>query len=134
MRLGMIALAVNLGFNLTTVWFLGGIGLVLGMILGALVQLWLTIRTIQQRLGTLDWPSLRTCLAKTLVATGCMVGACLLLLRVLPAEGSLTARAASLLANVGAGLAVYFAVALLLRIDEVIDLLKTFGSGGSAEE
>lgn len=134
MRLGIVALAVNLGFNLTTVWFLGGLGLVAGMILATLVQLLMTLRSIQTKLGQLEWSSLRTCLLKTLTATACMTVACMTLLYVLPVEGSLTARAIALLANLSLGLAVYFAAALLLRIDEVTELLRSFSSGDADSE
>ena len=69
LRLGMISVVVNLGLNLTLIWFLAETGLAVSTACCAMLQVAGLLWAIQQRLGPWDWGRLRSCAVRTLLAT-----------------------------------------------------------------
>ena len=69
LRFGMISVAVNLGLNLTLIWFIAECGLALSTSCCAMLQVAGLLWAIQHRLGQLDWGQLGNCAARTLLAT-----------------------------------------------------------------
>jgi putative peptidoglycan lipid II flippase len=131
LRIGLIAVAINVLLSVTLIWWLGGAGLAWASSLAGIYQCVATGRRLQRRLRALgghqEQPSVLVTLGKTAVATGVMYVAGLLVLSILPNEPSglaLVFRALRLLAPLGVGLATFLAVAALLRLSEPWELLR----------
>jgi putative peptidoglycan lipid II flippase len=122
-RIGMLAVTVNVALNLVLVWLLGGIGLAIGTAAATALQAGLATWKLQSRAGRLDWTDIRLTLVKTLFASGTMAAVCLVARYLLPVGPSLTERGLALGGPLMAGLAVYFAAAWTLRLTEPWELI-----------
>jgi putative peptidoglycan lipid II flippase len=122
-RIGMLAVTVNVALNLVLVWLLGGIGLAIGTAAATALQAGLATWKLQSRAGRLDWTDIRLTLVKTLFASGTMAAVCLVARYLLPLGPSLTERGLALGGPLMAGLAVYFAAAWTLRLTEPWELI-----------
>jgi putative peptidoglycan lipid II flippase len=124
MRLGLLSLSLNVILNLTLIWKLGGVGLALGSVLANGIQVLVTLWKLNQRVGPLDWPSIRRTLGKGLFATALMTLACLAGYRVLPAPESAMTKLLLLGTPCLIGGLVYLATAKLCGMTELDDLVK----------
>lgn len=122
-RIGLLAVTVNVALNLLLVWLLGGIGLAIGTAAATALQVGLATWKLQSRAGRLDWAGIRRTLGKTLLASGAMAAVCVVSRALLPVGPSLAERGLALTGPLVAGLAVYFAAAWTLRITEPWELI-----------
>lgn len=124
MRLGLLALVLNLVLNIVLVIFLGGNGLALGSVLASGVQVILTLRQLDRRVGPLDWKELGGTLVKGLLATAVMSAACLTVIAWMPPPATTSLKLALLAAPCLTGAVVYFALSRLLGLTDLDDLLR----------
>lgn len=127
LRIGLVAVVVNLVANLTLVWFFAGPGLALGTSITATFQVlvagWILIR----RLDDFPWKSIVHALLRTFVATAAMSAACLATSMYPPQVGLGSQFAAKLVAlslPLGAGAAAFLLTAKLTRLTEPFDLFQ----------
>lgn len=124
MRIGMAAVALNIVLNLTLIWPMGGQGLAAATALASSLQTVAVVWCLQARIGRLEWQGLaRTCV-KAVIATGLMSAACLFMLRHPILEGAPAGRLMTMIVPLTVSIAVYFAAARLLRMDEPWMLLR----------
>lgn len=121
-RIGMVAVALNLVLNLLLLWPFGASGLALATALTAMVQILIAVWAYEQRVGRLDWPALWRTGLKTLLCTAAMSVACWLTLRLL-ADVPLS-RSLRVALPFGAALVAFSAAAWLLRLNELWLLLR----------
>ena len=120
LRVGILAVILNLLLNLALIWPLGGPGLAYATAIAAAFQVTVVSALIQHRVGPLDWGSILRTLWKSLLATAAMAAACFIAFRFMPVGGSsLSARAVTLGVPLLASVAVYFAAAFGLGIAEL---------------
>lgn len=132
MRLGLLALGFNMLFNLTAIWFLGGRALALGGVLAAGLQLLLSLRVLEVRVGLLAWKQIGQTTLKVLLATTLMSLVVLACLHLLPAGLSLSIRGLRLLVPMLAGALTFLATCYVLQINEVWALFQRDGTEGTA--
>jgi putative peptidoglycan lipid II flippase len=118
LRLGVLAVLVNLSLDFVLIWPLGGNGLALGTAVAATLQFLLAVGCVQARLGRFDWRPLLRSFAKTLVACLAMFAACRAALQFCEADGGFTSRLFRVALPFAAAVAVYFATARLLGLRE----------------
>ncbi len=123
MRLGLITLVANLIFNVFLVWTFGGIGLALGSVLSALLQVILTGRQLNKNLGELDWHSIYQTGWKGLSATLLMSAIMVATLSLMPTSETMLWRFLHLVAPFATGTLTYFVAAHLLQIKELSDFI-----------
>ena len=114
----MLAVLINLGLNLTLVWFLGSGGLAAATAICSYIQVAILAMILQRRLGGAVLTGLGRALRDTAVATLLMGVAVWGVRRLLGGPDSLVL----LLTAVAVGAAVYIAAARMLRI-EMLSLL-----------
>lgn len=122
LRLGVWAVAVNLGLDFVLIWPLGGNGLALGTATAATLQFVAAVFCVQARLGRFDWRPLWISLTKTAAACVAMFAACWGMLQLCNDGAALTSRLLRVALPFAAAVAVYFAAARLLGLRE-LDLL-----------
>lgn len=119
LRIGLVAVALNLVLNFTLIWPLGGEGLALATSVSAIVQVAAATWFIQARIGRVGWGGLTGSFARAAAATGIMAAVCLLALAALEPSGSLSGRAIRVIVPVTCAILTYFAAAKVLKLDEV---------------
>ncbi|MCA9080509.1 MAG: murein biosynthesis integral membrane protein MurJ [Planctomycetaceae bacterium] len=119
MKLGLLALIINLVLNLTLIWMLGGVGLALAGVLSAGTQLLLSLRRLEARVGTLQWSDVGRTAAKVLIVTAAMSVSMLIITAWLTDDPSLIGRLIRLAVPLLIGGTVFLAGCKLLRIREV---------------
>lgn len=124
MRFGMIALLINVILNITFVIPLQGIGLALGSVLAAALQLWLTAWKMNRQIGPLDWSAVRTTGFRSVLATATMMVICVLLAEVLPQGGGFELQLMRLVVPFLSGIMTYIITARLLGISELDEILR----------
>lgn len=124
MRLGVIALVLNLVLNIALVVPLKGVGLALGSVLAAATQLTLTTWKMNQQLGSLYWEEIGRTLVKSIAATVTMVVICLTVINTLNFGDTMTANFLELSLPLIAGALTYWFVAKLFGMSEVDELIK----------
>ncbi|REK20119.1 MAG: murein biosynthesis integral membrane protein MurJ [Planctomycetota bacterium] len=123
-RIGLLAVAVNLALNLILVCSLGGVGLALATALAAAVQCILAAVMLQQRTGSLDWAAIASTGGKTLLATLLMTAACVVVRPSLTTSATIADRLVAVAAPMIAGAAVYLAAARAVRLREPWTLIS----------
>jgi putative peptidoglycan lipid II flippase len=123
LRVGMIAIGVNLLLNFTLIWFLGGRGLALATAIAAIVQVSLVIRLLERRIGALNWRRLAVTAGKALFATAAMGIVCVIARNALFAGESPTERAVGVLVPLAVSIATYLAVSRVIGFAEPWQLL-----------
>jgi len=124
MIIGCRTLLINLVLNLTLIWLIGGVGLAVGTVAASAIQLWLIMRSFENRLGKLNRTALMATTLRSIPATVLMCAACLATLTVLPAGEDFTHRLLRVSMSIAASVAVYAGVARLLGMNELWMLLK----------
>ncbi|MHC4878549.1 MAG: murein biosynthesis integral membrane protein MurJ [Planctomycetota bacterium] len=121
LRIGLLAVVVNLFLNLSLVWPLGGEGLALASALTASLQCGASAWLIRRCIEPGGWSSVIMTFLKTVLATSAMAAMCLYTAAGLKlAVGS----AFGLFVIVSAGAATYLAAASLLGLREPFELLR----------
>ncbi|MBI1313143.1 murein biosynthesis integral membrane protein MurJ [bacterium] len=121
LRIGLLAVGVNLVLNLSFVWSLGGAGLALASGLTANLQSLASAWLMTRRVNDFRWRPLMVTFLKTVIATAAMIVSCLYIQVALKgAAGS----AFGLFAIVSVGAATFLAAASLLGLREPIELLS----------
>lgn len=75
-RVGLVAVGVNIGLNFALMWWLSGAGLALATALAAMFQVAVLTALITRNGITVDWPEFNSTLLRALVATAVMALAC----------------------------------------------------------
>jgi putative peptidoglycan lipid II flippase len=114
LTMSFASMVVNLGLNLVLIWPMGGPGLALATAVSSTLQFLFVVWIFEQRVGTLDWRDLGCSTLKTCVATAGMSAACALVAAWCPPSHKML----SVFGPIAASLAVYFTLALLLKIEE----------------
>jgi putative peptidoglycan lipid II flippase len=128
LRMGLVAVVINLIANLTLVWILAGPGLALGTSITATLQFLAACWILTQRLDSFPWQSIVAALVKTIVATMAMAAAALAasaLSQHLEISSPLLAKVIALAFPLGAGAAVFLLTAKLTGLREPFDLLRS---------
>lgn len=118
-RIGCVAVGVNLALNLALVWPMAEAGLATATSMAAVVQASLLVVLFSSRKSRLDWGPLGRTAARSLVATLAMGLVAAGLLSVLASDGGLVRQALRVLGPAGAGAVVYLAVYRLLGGEEL---------------
>lgn len=116
LRVGLLAMILNIVLNLTLIWPLGGRGLALSTTFVATLQCLITAWLLQERVGKLDWKRIAGTTVKAAAATALMSIACQLTAAALPADFG---RAGRLGIPLLIGIGVYFLAAWMLRLEEL---------------
>ncbi len=124
MKLGALALIFNILFNLSLIWTLGGIALAWGGVLAAGLQLALSLRRLEHRVGHLNWWPVTQTTGRVLLATAGMAATVLLVQRAVPNAESLTGRGLGVLLPLAAGSMSYLLASRWLNISEVWALFR----------
>lgn len=127
MRIGLIAVGVNVVLDLALVWPLGGPGLAYATAASAVLHVGLLAAVVQGHVGRLEWESLLGSTTRITLATLLMGACCVATLWGIAGvvEGDdTTARAIRALVPMGVGVGAYLVGVWLLEIGEVALLLK----------
>lgn len=118
LRIGLMAVAVNLPLNFLLIVVVGAPGLALATAATAALQVVLATWFVQRHVAKLQWAALGLCLLRAAVATSVMGAVCGLVLWLLPADASLGWQGLRVVVPVCVAGAAYFAVAHLLGLHE----------------
>jgi putative peptidoglycan lipid II flippase len=121
LRIGLLAVGINLALNLSLVWPLGGAGLALASAVTAMLQAVASAWLIARRVEEFRWKPLVLTFVKTTIASAAMLGICVFMQGALKNAGS---SAFGLFATVSFGAVTYLAVATLLGLREPGDFLR----------
>lgn len=127
LRIGLVAVVVNLVANLSLVWIFAGPGLALGTSITATFQVLVACWILTRRVGEFPWRSVISTGVKTFGATLAMSLSCIAMSAVseqIQPESGLFDRIVALALPLGAGLFVYLATAKLVSLKEPFDLLQ----------
>lgn len=127
LRIGLIAVVVNLLANLSLVWIFEGPGLALGTSLTASFQILLSGWILTRRLETFPWRSVVTVCLQTIAATIVMAIVCqgsTMLTPPVNEDSSLLIRGLALLLPLGFGTGAFLGTARLIRLTEPFELLR----------
>ena len=127
LRIGLMGVGLNLIGNLTLIWWLHEQGLAFSTAIVAMLQCALNGWAIQGRVGRLNWPAIRVCIGKTLLATAVMAAVCLATQQLLEATPLPLGRLWNVLLPVFSGGAGYLGMAWLIGLKEPGLLLKRGG-------
>lgn len=120
LRIGLVAVVVNLALNLALVWTLAGSGLALASAVTAMLQAMMSGWLIARRVEDFRWRPLVLTFFKTVIASAAMLAVCVLM----RAELEIGYSAFGLSAIVSVGAATYLAVATLLGLREPVEFLR----------
>ncbi|MGH7130237.1 MAG: murein biosynthesis integral membrane protein MurJ, partial [Planctomycetaceae bacterium] len=120
LRIGLIVLSVNLVLNLVLIWPVGGWGLALATSIAAMLQVLLSVRLVQERIGRLEWVELWRTIGKASLATAAMSAVCLLTSSLLAETG----RIAQVAGPAAVSIIAYAAAARLLGLGDLWLLLR----------
>lgn len=127
LRIGLVAVVVNLVANLTLVWNFAGPGLALGTSVTATFQVLVAGWVLIRRLDNFPWKSIVHSLLRTFVATAAMSAACLAT-SIHPSQVGLgsqfAAKLVALALPLGAGAAAFLLTAKLTGLPEPFDLFQ----------
>ena len=133
LRVGLVAVGLNLTASLTLIWFIGGKGLALGTSIAAVLQVTLATWLIQQRIGGFEVRGLVSTIGRAVVATALMGTACVLTSTFLPIDNSLIQRFVAVFGPMTASIIVYLVAARLLGLREVELLFRRRASQDESE-
>lgn len=127
LRIGLVAVVVNLAANLTLVWIFAGPGLALGTSITATFQSLVACWVLTRRLSDFPWKPIVKTLFRTAVATATMTGACLAV-SVEPSQVDLSSAFATKLLvlglPLGVGAAAFLLTAKLIGLTDPFELLQ----------
>lgn len=127
LRIGLVAVVINLVANMTFVWILAGPGLALGTSMTATLQFLAACWILTRRLDKFPWLSILDALSRTIAATIAMSAACVTastLTQHLEIGSPLLEKAVALSFPLGAGAVVFLLTAKLTGLKEPFDLLR----------
>ena len=126
LRIGLVAVVLNLAANLTLVWILAGPGLALGTSITATFQVLVACWILTGRLNDFPWKSIVHALLRTFVATAAMTAACLAT-SIQPSQleigSDFVARLVALSLPLGTGAVAFLLTAKLVGLTDPFDLL-----------
>ena len=117
-RIGLLAVVLNLALNLILVWAMGGVGLALGTAIASSLQCVLSAWVLEQKTGTLDWREITSTGRKTAIASAIMTVSCVLLRDAMPDGTSIVSRLLAVVVPCSGGVAVYLGAAAILKLRE----------------
>jgi len=118
LRVGLLAVGLNLALDGILIWPLGGNGLALATSLTAVLQFLLLAWLLQAHVERFDAGSISRTVAKTLAATGIMAIACVMTLSLFAESARVAGRLWRVVVPVAASLAVFGVAAKLLGLHE----------------
>jgi len=127
LRIGLVAVILNLVANLSLVWILAGPGLALGTSITATFQVLVACWILTRRLDDFPWRPIVTVSCQTIFATIVMTAACLAASTLIPhlnISSVLLTKIVALSLPLGAGVAAFLFSAKLTGLTEPFDLLK----------
>lgn len=133
MHLGIFAMLLNITFDLTLIWPMGGSGLALSTSVIAAMQSVLSVWLLQRRIGRLLWNEIGSTFVKTLIATAIMSVICLLGQLAVSSPSIPLGRAVRLVAPLALAAIAFLGSAAILRLPEPWILLAGRRSRGNAE-
>jgi putative peptidoglycan lipid II flippase len=133
-RIGIRIVLLDLLLNVSLIWPLAERGLAWSTAITATVHVGFVVWLLQKRIGRLEWAVLLRTMAKVIAGTAAMTGVCLAVSHVLPEPRGLTSKIIGVAAPVMAGIVTYFAVAYLLKLDELWMLIRREKSSAPASE
>jgi putative peptidoglycan lipid II flippase len=133
LRIGLLAVVLNLALSLTLIWIIGGTGLALATSIAAMLQVVVAMWLIQHRVGGFNLAELSSTLMRAVLATALMGGACLVSCRFVPAGVSLAERAVAVFGPLLVSIAVYAVAARMLGLSELELLFRRERSGDHAD-
>jgi len=123
-KIGLIAVALDLTMNLSLIWVLAERGLACSTAISATVHLALLTWLVQYRVGTFDWPVILKTGGRAVVCTAVMTIACLIASAICPTSGGRGIQLAAVLAPLSVGIGVYLAMAKVVGLDEIWMFLR----------
>ena len=127
LRIGLVAVLVNLVANLTLVWILAGPGLALGTSITATFQSFVACWILTRRLDTFPWKSISHTLLRTILATVGMTAACLVTSVEVNTTAPFTGKLVALSLPLGAGVGTFLLIAKLIGLTDPFELLQRKG-------
>lgn len=127
LRIGLVAVALNLVLDFTLIWPIGGPGLALATALAAMLQVVASTWYLQRHIGRLIRGELLRTTIRAAVATLVMGAVCGATLAPWEAGGGLLRRSVRVLVPLVASVAAYFVAARLLGLDELWLLFRRHG-------
>lgn len=124
LRIGLVAVLVNLVANLTLVWILAGPGLALGTSITATFQSFVACWILTRRLDKFPWKSISHTLLRTILATITMTAACLLTSVEVNIASPFTEKLVALSLPLGAGVGAFLLTAKLIGLTDPFQLLQ----------
>jgi putative peptidoglycan lipid II flippase len=124
LRIGLVAVLVNLVANLTLVWVLAGPGLALGTSITATFQSLVACWILTRRLDAFPWKSIAHTLLRTTLATAAMTAACLAASIELELGSRSLTKLVALSLPLGAGTAAFLLTAKLIGLTDPFELLQ----------
>lgn len=118
LKIGIVAVVVNLLLDVALIWPMGGAGLAAASAAAAVLQVGLSALLLQSRIGPPGWNAIATTAVKSAVATAIMSAACLAVLNSWPEAPGIQDRLLRAGAPIAVSVAVYAAATKLLRLEE----------------
>ena len=133
MYLGIVAMLLNIVFDLTLIWPMGGSGLALSTSLIAAMQCIVSAWLLQGQIGRLRWNEIGSTFVKTLIATAIMSVVCILVQLAVASPSIPLGRAVRLIAPLVVAAIAFLGSAAMLRLTEPWILLAGRRSGGNPD-
>ena len=133
-RVGMLAVALNLGLNLSLVWRMGEAGLAISTSIAATAQVFLLVWLFARSAAPILWQPLLVSTARTTAATIAMTAATLGTIQIIADNEGPFAPLIDVVAPVVVAIVVYALVAKLLRADELSLIFGTRGKEGKQDD
>jgi len=130
-RIGLLAVGMNLAFNLVLIWPLAEAGLAVATSVSAAVQASVLALLFSRGKGPLDWPVLAATAVRTAMSTLLMAGASYATLALLPPARGLINELARVFLPFTAGAVVFVATYWMLKGRELAILLSGVDEGPS---
>ena len=124
LRIGLVAVLVNLVANLTLVWILAGPGLALGTSITATFQSLVACWILTRRLDAFPWKSISHTLLRTILATAVMTAACLAASVQIDIASPFIGKVVTLSLPLGAGTTAFLLTAKLIGLTDPFELLR----------
>lgn len=124
LRIGLVAVLVNLVANLTLVWILAGPGLALGTSITATFQSLVACWILTHRLDAFPWKSISHTLLRTILATAVMAAACLAASVQIDIASPFIGKVVALSLPLGAGTVAFLLTAKLIGLTDPFELLR----------
>lgn len=123
-RVGVLAVVLDIVFNLTLIWPFAELGLACSTAISAAIQVFVLAWLIQGRVGSLNGPALFSTGWRAILSTVAMVVVCVVVTQWCPVGTTNMQKAIALLAPLGAGIVTYALTAHLCGLKEFALLFK----------